>query len=98
MRKLTLILAAGAALLLAGCGTKPLEIIPGGAETAIRNAIKQHTGLPATNVRCPSGVHAKAGNTFACHFSAGGQNYIAHMHILRIKGHAVTYDVTTSPA
>jgi hypothetical protein len=96
MRRLTAIGAAGAALLLAGCGT--LVIIPKGAENVIRNVVGQHTGLQATNVHCPSGVHAKAGNTFNCHFAADGQNFIAHMHIVRVKGTSVYYDVTTSAA
>ena len=96
MRKLILIPAVALALLLGGCGT--LVIIPKGAETVIRNLVKQHTGATATNVNCPSGVHAKAGNTFSCHFTAGGQKYIAHMDILRIKGTSVYYNVSTSPA
>jgi Domain of unknown function (DUF4333) len=96
MRKLVVVPVAALALLLAGCGT--LVIIPKGAETVIRNLVKQHTGETATNVNCPSGVHAKAGNTFNCRFSANGHKYIAHMDILRIKGTSVYYNVSTSPA
>jgi hypothetical protein len=96
MRKLILVPAAVMALMLGGCGT--LVIIPKGAETVIRNLVQQHTGETATNVKCPSGVHAKAGNTFNCHFAAGGKNYIAHMDILRIKGTSVYYNVSTSLA
>jgi hypothetical protein len=96
MRKLIVIPAALLGLLLGGCGT--LVIIPKGAETVIRNLVKEHTGETVTSVSCPSGVHAKAGNVFTCHYSAGGRNYIAHMHILRIKGQSVYYNVNSNPA
>jgi hypothetical protein len=98
MRAFTAALAAGVALLLAGCGTPVSVIIPKGAETLIKNVVKQQTGQQVTDVSCPSNVRAKAGTTFTCHFSAGGQKYLAHMHIVRVKGAGVYYDVTTSPA
>ena len=98
VRVVSVILAAVLALLLAGCGTRVLVVIPKGAETVIRNVVGRQTGLQASDVICPSNVHAKAGNTFVCHFSAGGKKYIAHMSIVRVKAPAVYYEVTTSLA
>ncbi|MHB8689740.1 MAG: DUF4333 domain-containing protein [Solirubrobacteraceae bacterium] len=96
MRRLGAIVATALALLLAGCGT--LEVIPSGAEKVVRNFVQSRTGYQATNVHCPSGVEAKAGNRFTCHFRAAGASYVAHMVIKRVKGVSVYFQVDTELA
>ena len=93
MRSIAVIVSAALALLLAGCGT--LEVIPKGAEQVIRNVVREHTGLQAVDVHCPSGVEAKRGNSFNCTFKANGTSYVARMYIVRVKAPAVYYDVRT---
>jgi hypothetical protein len=45
-------------------------------------------------VRCPSGVEAKAGGTFECHFTGPvGRAYTAFMRITKIQGERVIFYV-----
>jgi hypothetical protein len=81
-------------LLLSGCGT--LVVIPSGAEQVIKRVVLSHTGVTISHVSCPSGVHAKVGNSFDCHFIAQGQRYTAHMVITKVKGTSVAYEVTAA--
>ncbi len=71
-------------------------VIPSGAEHAITRLVRSKTGLPTSKVACPSGIQAKVGNTFDCHFIAQGQRYVAHMHITKVAGTSVYYEVTTA--
>jgi Domain of unknown function (DUF4333) len=48
-----------------------------------------------TDVSCPSGVEAKVGGEFDCHFTGPDGNYTAHLKILSVVGTRVDYDVTT---
>ena len=82
------------AVLLAGCGTA--IVIPSGAENVIRRVVRSHTGLSISHVTCPSGITAKAGNSFNCHFVAQGQSYVAHMHITKVAGSSVYYQVSAT--
>jgi hypothetical protein len=82
------------AALMAGCGK--LEVIPSGAEQTIRQAILRDRGVRITNVSCPSGVSAKVGVTFDCHFvGPHGIKYTAHMLITSVHGHRVGFDIRT---
>jgi hypothetical protein len=94
MRRRTTGLVIALGLLLTGCGT--LIVIPSGAEQVIKRVVFSHTGLTVSHVGCPSGVHAKAGTSFDCHFTAQGQRYTAHMVITKVKGTAVYYQVSTA--
>jgi hypothetical protein len=95
MRGTKLIGVLAVALLIAGCGK--LVIVQDKTQTLIKSFVKSH-GATATDVRCPAGVAAKKGNSFDCHFTALGQHYVAHMHILRIKGNSVFYNIQTAPS
>jgi hypothetical protein len=64
----------------------------------IRQLVLSKTSLHAQNVSCPSGVSAKADNTFICHFEADGSKYVAHMLITAIHGKAVEFQITTNSA
>jgi Domain of unknown function (DUF4333) len=48
-----------------------------------------------TDVSCPSGIEAKVGGEFDCHFTGPDGNYTAHLKILSVVGTRVEYDVTT---
>ena len=81
---------------LAGCGT--LEIIPSKTERIVQRFEFTHTGARVTDVSCPSGVPAKAGNTFDCHFVApDGTKYTAHVLIKRVQGTNVLFQINTFP-
>jgi hypothetical protein len=91
-RAIALVVVMGG--LLAGCGT--LVVKPSGAAQSIIDVVHRKTGLTPTNVSCPSGVKAKVGTTFDCHFlGPGGTKYVAHMRITGVHGHAVDFYITT---
>jgi hypothetical protein len=95
-RGIAVTLPIAAALVLAGCGT--LEIIPSKTQNLVRTFVRTHTGSQATDVTCPSGVPAKAGNSFDCHFLIpGGAKYTAHMVIKQVHGDSVLYVIGTFP-
>jgi hypothetical protein len=85
------------AVVLAGCGTSTIKA--GGAEKSVVDVVSRQTGFHPTDVKCPSGVAAKAGRTFECHFTGpGGQRYTAFMKILSVKGSRVDFFVSTRPS
>jgi len=94
MKRRTTAIVVALGLLLSGCGT--LMVVPSGAGQVIRRFVLSHTGLTISHVTCPSGIDAKAGNSFDCHFIAQGERYTSHMLITRGKGTAVYYQVSTA--
>ena len=90
--------AAGSlAVALASCGTSTIK--PSGAEKSVVGVVSRQTGFHPTDVKCPGGIAAKAGGTFACHFTGpGGQPYTASMRILSVKGSRVDFFVSTRPS
>jgi hypothetical protein len=89
-------LVVSLAVLLSGCGTSTIK--SGGAEKAVVDVVSRQTGFHPTDVKCPSGVAAKVGGTFDCHFTGpGGQPYTASMQIVSIKGSRVDFFVSTRP-
>jgi hypothetical protein len=47
-------------------------------------------------VSCPSGIEAKVGQEFDCHFT-GPEAYTAHMRITNVAGERVDFDVRSRP-
>jgi hypothetical protein len=95
LRRATLLIVP--ATLLAGCGQ--LVVIPSGAEQAVRQIVSTKTSTRAVDVSCPSGVSAKVGTTFDCHFKTpDGTKYVAHMRITSVHGKAVDFQIDTAPA
>jgi hypothetical protein len=95
MRAAALIL--GAAVLLADCGKKTVK--PDGAEQSVADVVTRQTGFGPTDVKCPSGVEAKVGNTFDCHFTGPEtKRYVAHVRITEVQGQRVVFFVTTLPS
>ena len=91
---LVAVLAAGA-LSLAACGRK--EVVAGRAAETVASFIASHTGFHPTDVRCPSGVEARAGQSFDCHFTGPDGPYVAHMHITSVSGTRVSFDIHSQP-
>lgn len=86
-----------AAALVGGCGK--LEVIPSGAERVVSDVVLSKTGAHITNVSCPSGISAKVGVTFDCHFNGpDGTKYTARMRIAKVKGTSVGYFVNAFPS
>lgn len=93
--------AAGAAaalvacgLLLAGCGGKVIK--PDGAARSIVDLVSRKTGFRPTDVSCPSGVDAKVGGRFECHFTGPEKApYTAFMTIMSVQGERVVFQIRT---
>mgnify|MGYP001199931638 CR=1 FL=1 len=85
--------------LLAGCGSSGEKTVkPDGAERSIENVVGKQTGFRPTDVKCPSGVEAKVGVTFDCHFTGPEPRpYVAHMRITKVDGASVRFQIDTLP-
>jgi uncharacterized protein DUF4333 len=84
------------ALQLSGCG-KTIE-----PETAAKSVVAyviQQSRYYPTDVKCPSGVDAKVGEEFDCHFTGPqGVPYTAHVKVIKVVGNNVQLDVSTRPS
>jgi hypothetical protein len=68
------------------------------ARAGLRHVRRGQTGFHPTNVTCPSGVEAKVGQEFDCHFTGHeGKPYTAHMRITKVDGERVDFDVRSRP-
>ena len=81
---------------LAGCGSKK-TIRPEGAAKTVVDVVSSQTSFHPDDVKCPSGVEAKVGGTFDCHFTGPEGPYVAHMRIKEVEGEKVLFDVRTHP-
>lgn len=57
--------------------------------------VYDRTGFRAADVTCPSGVPARAGQRFQCHFTGPDGKYIAYMTVARVRGSRVDYQIQT---
>ncbi len=86
-----------ASVALAACGTATIKT--DGAEKSVTDVVARQTGFHPKDVKCPSGVEAKAGKTFDCHFTGPEPKpYVAHMRVTAVNGEKVTFFVSTAPA
>lgn len=101
MTKLVVRTAAGiftAAVLLSACSPKS-TVKPEGAAQSVVDVVSGQTGFHPTDVHCPSGVEAKVGQEFDCHFTGPeGKPYTAHMRITKVDGERVDFDVRSRPS
>ena len=82
---------------LAACSSKP-TVKPEGAAQSVVDVVSGQTGFHPTDVSCPSGVEAKVGQEFDCHFTGPeGKPYTAHMRITKVDGARVDFDVRSRP-
>jgi hypothetical protein len=70
----------------------------GSAEKAVVDTQSEHTGFTPTDVKCPSGVEAKVGVTFNCHFSTPDGPYTAYLKVTKVDGERVEFIITTQPS
>src|SRR5689334_10178844 len=82
------------ALQLTGCGS---TIKPDGAAQSVADLVSGQTQfhLNASDVTCPSGVDAKAGVEFDCHFTGPEGPYTAHLRVTKVAGDNVEFDIKT---
>lgn len=87
-----------ALLALPGCSGKN-TVKPDGAAQSVVNVVLKQTGFHPNDVHCPSGVEAKVGGQFDCHFTGPeGKPYTANMRITEVKGEQVVFAVNTHPS
>src|SRR3954452_2584926 len=80
-------------LIAAGCGTATIK--PEGAAQSVADIVSRQTGFHPTDVRCPSDVEAKVGNTFTRRFTGPDGNYVAEMRVTKVDGERVIFAVRT---
>jgi hypothetical protein len=96
----TLLAASTLAILLAlsACSAKA-TVKPDGAAQSVVDVVSGQTGFHPADVHCPSGVEAKVGQEFDCHFTGPeGKPYTAHMRITKVDGERVDFDVRSRPS
>ena len=76
---------------LAACGGSVILAKPTAA--TVSKFIFNHTGFRPHDVTCPSGVPAKIGGRFKCHFTGPDGKYTAYMVIKSVKGTRVEYQI-----
>lgn len=73
-------------------------IRPHATERTVAAFVFKHTGFRPTDVRCPSGIPAKVGSTFDCHFTGPEGPYTAHVRITSVHGQRVTDYIVSRPS
>jgi Domain of unknown function (DUF4333) len=87
-----------ALLALTACNSKT-TVKPEGAAKSVVDVVSSQTGFHPIDVSCPSGVEAKVGQEFDCHFTGPeGKPYTAHMRITNVDGQEVDFDVKSRPS
>jgi Domain of unknown function (DUF4333) len=85
-------------VLAAGCSSKS-TVKPDGAAQSVVDVVSKQTGFHPNDVHCPSGVEAKVGVQFDCHFTGPeGKEYVANMKITKVEGEQVDFAVNTHPS
>lgn len=85
-------------VLAAGCSSKS-TVKPDGAAQSVVDVVSKQTGFHPGDVHCPSGVEAKVGVQFDCHFTGPeGKEYTANMKITKVNGDEVDFAVNSHPS
>lgn len=96
MRPVLVVLIASLAMVLAGCSS---TIKPEGAAQSVVDLVSKQTGFKPKDVKCPSGVDAKEGTEFECHFTGPeGKDYTANMKVTKVDGEDVQFYIKTAPS
>jgi hypothetical protein len=95
-------LAVGVMLLLTlaptACSSRTTVKADGAAQSVV-DVVSKQTGFRPTDVHCPSGVEAKVGRQFDCHFTGPeGKQYTANMQIIKVDGERVDFTVNSHPS
>jgi len=72
LRPTCVLLALALALVIAGCGERPIDARK--AEAQIRSLVTQRVGVRVAAVTCPTGIIAKKGRTFRCRIVAADRS------------------------
>jgi Domain of unknown function (DUF4333) len=92
------VLVSLVSLQLSACSAKP-TVKPDGAAQSVVDVVSSQTKFRPNDVSCPSGVEAKVGQEFDCHFTGPeGKSYTAHMRITKVDGEQVVFDVKSRPS
>lgn len=70
-------------------------ILPKPTAQTVAHAVQRRFGFAPTDVTCPSGVPAKVGGQFQCHFTGPDGSYVAYMRIMSVHGPRVIYSIQT---
>jgi Domain of unknown function (DUF4333) len=95
------VVGSSMALYLIACSAAshadPNMIVPEATANYVADFVAKNSPAKVrpTDVSCPSGVEAKVGGEFDCHFTGPDGKYTAHLKILSVVGTRVEYDVTT---
>jgi Domain of unknown function (DUF4333) len=91
------VLVGAVALQLTGCSAtvKTNTVRPERAAQAVTELVSQKTGFNPTDVTCPSGVEAKVGVEFQCHFTGPEGPYTADVKITKVNGEDLEWDIKT---
>ena len=86
------LLAAGLlGVVVAGCGQS--VVLPEPTAQTVTRFVANRTGYHARDVHCPSGIPAKVGRTFKCHFTGPDGKYEAVLRIVSVHGSRVNYAI-----
>jgi hypothetical protein len=97
-----LILVVSAVVAVVGAGLLVLAfvllsektIVPDKAAKMLTDAVSRQNNFTPTDTSCPSGVEAKVGATFDCHFTGpDGTRVTAHVKVTKVDGEDVGLDM-----
>ena len=99
------LIVAGAIALVVGIGVVVIVLVAANTKFIIadkaagilRDGVSRQSGFTPTDVSCPSGVEAKVGQTFDCHFNGPRGRYTSHMKVTKVDGDYVEFDMRWSP-
>jgi hypothetical protein len=97
-------LIVGAIVLIVGVGLLAIIFVAADTKTigaskaakVLADGVSEKTGYTPTDVTCPSGVEAKVGATFDCHFTGPDGPYTSHMRVTKVDGDYVEFDMKWS--
>lgn len=83
--------------ILSACGGHN-SIDPAATAKYVGRVVFRQTGFRPSDVRCPSGIPAKPGGRFNCHFTGPEGPYTAYLRIQSVDGRRVNYELKTQPS
>ena len=97
-RRLAALVAVVASVtLLSACGGSG-AIDPAVPMKYIDDVEFQQTGFRPVDVRCPSGIPARQGGRFNCHFTGPEGPYTAYLRIVKVHGHRAAFQLDSQPS
>jgi hypothetical protein len=99
----TVAVAGAAAVQLVGCtmttehGTAKNYVVADATANYVADYVAKYSParVRPTDVSCPSGLEAKVGAEFDCHFTGPDGKYTAHLKIKSVEGTRIDYETNT---